>query len=302
MPTPETLTCAEKQFNLSAGTFPFQSHFMEIRGARVHYIREGNGPTLFFLHGNPTWSFLYRDLIKALRDEYECISIDLPGFGLSQAPPDFGFTPNEHSQIVSQFLSQLKISNGCLIAHDWGGPIGLSAMFETENRLTSFCLGNTFGWPVNGTFHFEWFSRLMGGAIGRWANERHAVFINRVMPASMKRRKLNDMIMQAYRAPFNPPKSRRPLHIFPREILKSKQFLAQLEKNLSSYKGYAAFIWPNNDIAFRANELQKWQHLLPQAKVSQISNCGHYLWEDATDETISHLRSHLGTIFSGKLT
>jgi haloalkane dehalogenase len=298
MTNPDTSTFAEKQFNLSPGLFPFESQFINIGEARIHYIREGNGPTLFFLHGNPTWSFLYRNIIMALRDEYECIAIDLPGFGLSQTPSQYAFTPAEHTQIVRQFLTQLNISNGCLIAHDWGGPIGLSAMFETENCLTRFCLGNTWGWPVNGIFHFEWFSRLMGGAIGRWTNQRHAIFVNRIIPTSMKRRKLDDAIMKAYRAPFEPPRSRRPLHIFPREILKSKQFLAQLEKNLSGYKGHAAFIWPENDIAFRANEIQKWQNLIPQAKVLKLTNCGHYLWEDATDEVISYLRSHLGTIFA----
>lgn len=297
MKSPDTQKFAEKQFGLPAGSFPFESQFLEIGEARLHYISEGEGPPLFFLHGNPTWCFLYRDLIQELKNDYQCIAVDLPGFGLSKAPSNFGFTPAEHAKIIEQFLVEASVKNGCLIAHDWGGPIGLSAMLNTKNCLTSFCLGNTWAWPVNGIFHFEWFSRLMGGAIGRWANERHAVFINRIIPASMKRQKLDEVIMQAYRAPFNPPKSRLPLHIFPREILKSKQWLADLEMRLSDYKGQAAFIWPENDIAFRKNEIDKWQQILPQARVEKIANCGHYLWEDATEEAIEHLKSNLNIFF-----
>ena len=284
---------AEKQFDLPPGTFPFESHFLEIGQTRLHYIREGRGPTLLFLHGNPTWSFLYRNIIRDLRDTYDCIALDLPGFGLSAPPEGYGFTPEEHATVVAQFLEQTGIQDACLIAHDWGGPIGLWAMQNTENRITGFCLGNTWAWPVNGIFHFEWFARLMGGAIGRWANERHALFVNRVIPASMKRGAPDAMTMQAYRTPFTPPAPRTPLHIFPRHILQSRLWLADIEQGLKGYKGGCAFIWPQNDIAFRAKELQRWQKLLPQVQVTQIENCGHYLWEDAPEEALKSLRHHL---------
>ena len=69
-------------------------------GARVHYVDEGDGPPLLLLHGNPTWSFLYRDVIRGLRDRFRCIALDYPGFGLSQAPPGYGFTPAEHARVV----------------------------------------------------------------------------------------------------------------------------------------------------------------------------------------------------------
>jgi len=284
---------AEKQFDLPTGAFPFESHFLEIGQTRLHYIREGRGPTLLFLHGNPTWSFLYRNIIHDLSEAYDCIALDLPGFGLSTPPEGYGFTPEEHANVVAQFLEQTGIQDACLIAHDWGGPIGLWSMQNTENRITRFCLGNTWAWPVNGIFHFEWFARLMGGAIGRWANERHALFVNRVIPASMKRGAPDPLTMQAYRAPFEPPVPRTPLHIFPRHILQSKLWLADIEQGLKAYKGRCAFIWPQNDIAFRAKELQRWQKLLPQAQITQIENCGHYLWEDAPEEARKALNHHL---------
>lgn len=83
---------AEARFDLPAGAFPFESRFMDIGRARFHYIREGRGPTLVFLHGNPTWSFLYRKIVHALREDYECIALDLPGFGLSRPPVPYGIS------------------------------------------------------------------------------------------------------------------------------------------------------------------------------------------------------------------
>lgn len=135
---------AEARFGLPVGAFPFESRFMDIGRARFHYIREGRGPTLVFLHGNPIWSFLYRGVIHALREDYERIALDLPGFGLSRPPPRYGFTPEEHAGLVAQFLIEADVRRGCLIAHDWGGPIGPWAMFDTGERLASFCLGNSW--------------------------------------------------------------------------------------------------------------------------------------------------------------
>lgn len=245
---------AEEHFDLPAGAFPFASRFMAVGEARFHYIREGCGPTLVFVHGNPTWSFLYRRIIRALREDYECIALDLPGFGLSRPPPHYGFTPEAHADLVAQFLIEADVRRGCLIAHDWGGPIG------------------------------------------QWANERHALFVNRVIPLSMKRGRPDDTVMRAYRAPFEPPASRRPLHVFPRHILCSKPWLADIERNLETFTGPAALIWPENDIAFRGKELEKWRRILPRARIAKIANCGHYLWEDAPDDALAALQSHLGQL------
>ena len=102
--------------------------------------------------------------------------------------------------------------------------------------------------------------------------------------------------MRAYRAPFEPPASRRPLHVFPRHILRSGRWLADIERNLETFTGPAAFIRPENDIAFREKELEKWRRMLPRARVAKIANCGYYLWEDAFDDALAALKAHLGQI------
>src|SRR2546425_587260 len=91
--------------------YPFQSHFADIDGAQVHYVDEGSGPPLLLLHGNPTWSFLYRAIITGLRDRFRCVALDYPGFGLSRAVAGYGFTPAEHARIVERLVLRLDLKD-----------------------------------------------------------------------------------------------------------------------------------------------------------------------------------------------
>jgi hypothetical protein len=90
--------------------FPFESRFVTIDGHTIHYVDEGSGPTLLFLHGNPTWSFVYRDVIRALRDEFRCVALDYPGFELSSPRPGYQCLPEEHTYVVTAFVDALGLS------------------------------------------------------------------------------------------------------------------------------------------------------------------------------------------------
>jgi len=97
--------------------FPFESHFAQINGAQVHYIDEGQGPVFLGLHGNPTWSFLYRHIVSALKDRFRCIALDYPGFGLSEAPPGYKYTADEHSSVVEGFVNVLGLDSQYVYVH-----------------------------------------------------------------------------------------------------------------------------------------------------------------------------------------
>lgn len=283
---------AERRFGLAPGSFPFESRFTDVAGARIHHVDEGAGRTLLMLHGNPAWSYLFRDPIRDLSRDYRCIAVDLPGFGLSTAPADFGFTPAEHARILAAWLAALDIRGATLVAHDWGGPIGLWAMLQTaaEGRIGGLCLGNTWAWPVNGDFHFEWFSWAMGGPLGRIGSERWKLFVNFVMPSSMRRRKLTAAEMAAYRAPFDDGRPRAGLHVFPAQITGARDWLAGIERGLAGFGGPVAFVWPENDIAFRDKELSRWLTIFPGARIRRVPRCGHFLWTDAPGDCIAAIR------------
>ena len=115
--------------------FPYEQQRLELDGHEVAYVDEGEGPPLLMLHGNPTWSFVYRDVIAGLRDRFRCVAPDLPGFGFSTAAAGFGFRPVEHARVIERFVEALGLRDATLVAQDWGGPIGLWVAARQPERL-----------------------------------------------------------------------------------------------------------------------------------------------------------------------
>jgi haloalkane dehalogenase len=270
--------------------YPFEDRYAAVAGARVHYVDEGTGPPLLLLHGNPTWSFLWRDVIKGLSDRYRCIAPDYPGFGLSQAPAGYGFTPVEHAHVIEQLLVELDLRDTTLMVQDWGGPIGFSVATRQLDRFSGFVIGNTWAWPKSdpGT---QIFSRLLGGPIGKRMIVGRNVFVEKIIPGGVRRKKLSDEVMNAYRGPFPDKPSRLPMWVFPREILRSREFLAEIERGLPSLSDRPALIvWPTKDVAFKEPERKRWEQIFPNHKTVLIEGAGHYVPEDAPEEIVAAVR------------
>jgi haloalkane dehalogenase len=275
---------------LSVQLYPFESRYADVEGSRVHYVEEGSGPPLLLMHGNPTWSFLYRDLITSLRDRFRCVAIDYPGFGLYTAAAGYSYTPEEHASVVEQLFLQLDLQNVTTMVLDWGGPIGFALATRHPERFAAFVIGNTWAWPKTdvGT---QIFSRLMGGPIGGYLILQRNFFVEKIIPGNVKLRKLPAEVMQAYRGPFPTPESRRPLHVFPREILASRPFLAEIESKLPALSDRPALlVWPTKDIAFREPERRRWEQIFPDHRTVILEGAGHYIQEDAADKIVGAIR------------
>ena len=270
--------------------FPFESHYADVAGSRVHYIDEGGGPPLLLLHGNPTWSFLYREIVKGLRDRYRCIAVDHPGFGLSSPAPGYGFTPAEHADVLEQLVLRLDLGDLTMMVQDWGGPIGFAVATRHPERFAAFVIANTWAWP-KGDPGTQLFSRLLGGAIGRRLILNRNLFVERLLPAGVRRGTLPEAVMNAYRGPFPTPASRRPTAVFPREILASRPFLADIERRLPLLSGRPALIvWPTKDVAFGDRERRRWEELFADHRTVLLEGAGHYIQEDAADEIVTAIR------------
>jgi haloalkane dehalogenase len=271
--------------------YPFASRHVVIAGCRVHYIDEGTGPTLLFLHGNPTWSFLYRNIVLALRDRFRCIALDYPGFGLSRARDGYDFKPVSHAQIVEGFLQALEVRDVTLMAQDWGRPIGLGVAGRHPERFRALIVGNTWAWPVTGDKHFEYFSRLMGGPIGGLLIHHFNFFVNRLLPAGT-RRQLSPDVMAAYRKPFASKASRAATHIFPREIIGSREYLATVRDGLAHLAHLPVLItWGERDPAFRAHERRAFEERFPRHRTVLLPRAGHFIQEDAPDDIVAAIRA-----------
>ncbi|NCC30859.1 MAG: alpha/beta fold hydrolase, partial [Chloroflexia bacterium] len=147
--------------------YPFASHFFTVPAGRMHYVDEGSGEPIVMIHGNPTWSFLYRNLIKRLQLEYRCIAMDHLGFGLSDKPDQWSYLPKDHAANLAAFIEGLGLQKITLVVQDWGGPLGLSYALNHPDNVARIVIINTWAWPVNRDPYYMAFSGIMGGPIGR---------------------------------------------------------------------------------------------------------------------------------------
>lgn len=271
--------------------FPFESHFLEIEGHRVHYVDEGEGPVLLLVHGNPTWSFLYRHLIRELRTRFRCIAVDHPGFGLSTAAPGYDHKPASHARVLAELIRRLDLPEFTPMVQDWGGPIGLWAAAQHADRVRGLIIGNTWGWPITGDRHFERFSGMMGGPVGGFLIRHFNFFVNVMIPQNVKRKKLSADALRAYRGPFPTKDSRLPTWIFPHEIVHSAEFLAEVESGIERLRDKPALIcWADRDIAFRLQERERFESIFSRHRTIELPGSGHYIQEDAPDEIGAAIR------------
>ncbi|MDP8930942.1 MAG: alpha/beta fold hydrolase [Actinomycetota bacterium] len=275
--------------------FPYPSRFLDLDGCRIHYVDEGTGPVILMLHGNPTWSFLYRHLIARLHERFRCLALDYPGFGLSTAAPAYRFLPAEHARLVEAFVEALDLRGITLFVQDWGGPIGLAAAARHPDRYRALIIANTWAWPVTGIAHFEWFSQLMGGSIGSFLIRRFNLVVNLFIPAGHRRVRVSKQVMTHYRRPFPTPASRAPTHIFPRQLTESATFLAKVEAGLDRLAHLPALIaWGDRDIAFRRRERERFESIFPEHTTHVLRGAGHFVQDDAADEAADAIEDWWG--------
>ncbi len=193
--------------------------------------------------------------------------------------------------VTADFVEELDLSGITLVAQDWGGPIGLSVAERSPQRFDSLVIANTWAWPVNGDAHFELFSRLMGGLVGRELIRRFNLFVNAVIPAGHRCRKLSAAEMAHYRAALSTRERRHASAVLPQAIIKRQAFLDDVTKGLVTVDALPALIlWADADIAFRDRDRRRWQALLPNHTDVTLHGVGHYLQSDAPQEFADAIR------------
>lgn len=277
---------------LDRTTYPWTTRTVEVDDAVVHLVDEGTGPPLLLLHGNPTWSYEWRDVVGRLRGDFRCLAPDLPGLGLSTAGPGFGGSPAEHARVVADVVAALGLDAWTLVAHDWGVPIGLAAARRDPGRLAGLVVANSWAWPVDDDPHFTTFSRAMGGPVGR-LGARHAHLVVRAMlPLGHRRRRLTRAEMHHYLAPLDTPGRREATSRFAAEIVRSTPFLADVARTLPALADVPALLlWADRDIAFRETELDRWRAELPHADLVRLPGAGHFVPSDAPADVADAVRA-----------
>ena len=266
--------------------YPFESHYFSVPAGRMHYIDEGIGSPIVMVHGNPSWSFLYRHLIKRLQSEYRCIAMDHIGFGLSDKPRDWSYLPEDHAKNLDALIGYLDLENITLVVQDWGGPIGISYAVAHPESVARTILMNTWAWPVNRDLYYIAFSSFMGGPIGRFLIRKYNFFARSVMKHVFgDKTKLSPAIHNHYLKPLDSAETRMGSYIFPKQITGSTHWLNSLWGHISALREKPTLIiWGMKDIAFREKELRRWEEAFPGARTIRLTSVGHYVQEEAPDE------------------
>ena len=284
------MTVAERPAWVDDELFPFESRFIDIDGHHVHYVDEGSGPTLLFLHGNPTWSFEYSRVIESLRHEFRCIAVDYPGFGLSVEAPGYRYLPSEHAEVIGKFVDALRLSGATLVAHDWGGPIGLATVQHHPDSFDRLVLTNTWAWPV-GAPMIQIMSHVMGSPVGRLLIQQLNLFVNVMIPVGHRLTKPTKKQMAHYQKALDSPTRREAAAVFPRQITASRAFLADVAAGLPDISTLPTLIiWGDGDFAFGDEELQRWQQTFTDQETVIVEGAGHYVPSDAPEQFTAAIR------------
>jgi len=291
--------------------YPFESHYMKIGGFAYHYLDEKpadwetnpdvqNRPVLLMVHGNPTWSFFFRNLILAFRDRFRVIAVDHIGCGLSEKPPvsEYPYTIDRRASDLCHLVKKLNLSNICLVAHDWGGTVGMGAATRLPDRFSRLVLMNTAAFrsqrcpfrirlgriPFISPFLVKGPNLFCKAAV-HWATNR---------PEGLPKEVAAGLV-----APYNSWKNRVAVSQFVMDVPlserhRSYQTLVNIESKLPLFQDKPVLlVWGVQDWCFPPAFLKRFLSYYPAADVVKIESAGHYLLEDAFDDAAAAIARFL---------
>jgi haloalkane dehalogenase len=271
--------------------YPFTSHWLDVDGLRLHYLDEGGGEPVLLLHGEPTWSFLWRKTIPKLAKRHRVVAPDLLGFGRSDKPTDVGwYSYDGHVASIERLVAELGLERLTLVVHDWGGPIGLRFAVEHEalvDRLVILDTGIAGGKPPGEMWlRFRAVVREVGGALD----------IGRLVEAGTAQG-LADDVRAAYDAPFPTPESKAGARAFPELVPTEPAHPSTAPMNrvrdaLRDWHKPALVVWGAQDSVLSPRIAEHFVELIPGASGPLLlDGASHFLQEDRPDEVTAAIHA-----------
>ena len=295
--------------NNISSEFPFVPHFIDIRNSIIHYVDDDthskSDATFLFLHGNPTSSYLWRNIIPHLTPIGRCIAPDLIGFGKS-GKPDINFSFQDHFNYINEFIMRLDLKNIVLVLHDWGGAIGFQYSKLNPEKIKGIVFMETFCKPM------EWntldpiarwlFRKFKDPIKGQKLNGRYNVFLRFILPFSMNR-KLSKFEKQRYNEPFKSLDSRKPVIKFPQELpfkgdgSLNENIATEYYRWLQKTEIPKLLLYAKPGVQIKKGEIELYESKFPNLTTRYIGAGKHFIQEDQPENIGKEIRKW----FSGYL-
>lgn len=285
--------------------YPFESQFLEIPKdetsadlVRMHYVERGDSgaeQVVLCVHGNPTWSFTYREILSQVSDAARVIAVDHVGCGLSDKPQRYEYSFERHVGNLARLIEHLDLRRITLVVHDWGGAIGLAAALKHPTRIEKFVILNTAAFPPP---YVPWrIAACRLPWVGEFAMRQLNLFGRAALSMTLNRLpSLEPAVAAGLLAPYGNWHDRVAIARFVQDIPTRKtqatwQQLQRLETGLELFADrHVRLVWGMKDWCFRPECLERFEAIFPQAHVRKLSDVGHYVMEEASSEVVEEVR------------
>jgi len=287
---------------VAAHLYPFDENWLDLDGHRLHYLDEGESEVVVAVHGNPTWSFYYRDLVKDLRSDFRVVVPDHIGCGLSDKPSDdeYDYTLSRRIDDFAALMDDLGLDDINLVVHDWGGMIGLAWAVRNPERIKRLVILNTAAFHLPKTKRFPWQLWMvrdtpLGPLMVRGLN----AFARGAASFGCTKKKLPKEVRDAYCAPYDSWADRIATLRFVQDVPlrpgeRGYDIVTDTAARLDELSNRPVLVcWGDKDFVFDHHFLDEWLQIYPDAEVHRFPDCGHYIIEDASEEIILLIRRFL---------
>ncbi len=288
-------------FVVDRGLYPFESHFFTLpSGVRMHYLDEGDGPPVVMVHGNPSWSFYFRALVQAMRGAYRVIVPDHIGCGLSEKPDDrrYRHTLEQRIDDLEALLGHLGLTKEItLIAHDWGGMIGMGYVVRDPSRIKRIALMNTSAFLLPAMKPFPWELRLTRTPLGALLVRGLNAFARGAVARCVAKKPMDADVSAMYLGPYGSWGERRGILRFVQDIPlypsdPAYPIVKHVEDTLPRLAHLPLLIcWGSRDFIFDDVFLSAWREKAPHAEILRFPDAGHYVLEDEPDAICAAIQS-----------
>lgn len=284
----------QSKLNQLSQHYPFKNHYLNLNGLKYHYLDEGSGPAVLMLHGNPSWSFYYRNLVLALRDSHRCIVPDHIGCGFSDKPGDdkYDYTLPQRVDDLDKLLESLDLPEKLtLVVHDWGGMIGMAWGVRHPERIERLVILNTAAFPLPAAKPFPLGLRICRDSwLGTLLVRGFNAFSRGAAWVGCKQNPMSAELRAMYQLPYDSWQNRIATLRFVQDIPlkagdRNYDLICDVADKIGQFEKLPMLIlWGEQDFVFDHHFLAEWRKRFPKAELHSYRQAGHYILEDMQEE------------------